>query len=184
MKTKSNYYGFTLIELIVAIVVLSIGVTAFVRLINQTTANSIDPVILEQANAIAQSYLEEALLNPFCDPDVSTSCPVFCSVENMCGVCSNFEGLANRALFDDVCDYGNINDNAGAVSQTGGAVIGGTESFNINVTVVDTGITLQATPSLDTLNSANGEIVRVDVNVTHDTFQSLNLTLSGYKTNF
>lgn len=179
---RFKFAGFTLIELILAIVILSIGVTAFIRLINQTTAGSIDPVIIEQANAIAQSYLEEALLNPFCDPDISTSCPTFCSVDNMCSVCSSFEGLANRNLFDDVCDYGNINDN-GAVDQAGNSITG-LEDFNVSVNVVDTGVTLQGSPSGNTLDSTNGEVVRVDVTVTHDTFQSLNLTLSGYKANY
>lgn len=184
MKIKSNLHGFTLIELILAIVILSIGAIAFIRLISQTTASSIDPVIREQANAIAQSYLEETLLNPFCDPDVTTSCPVFCSVDNACGVCSNFEGLLNRNLFDDVCDYGNINDNNGAIDQNGGAVINGLEAFNIRITVIDTGITLQGEPSANTLSSATGQVMRIDVNVTHDTFLTLDYTLSGYKSNF
>jgi len=34
------------------------------------------------------------------------------------------------------------------------------------------------------LTSANGQALRVDVNVTHDSFSDLNLTISGYKANY
>lgn len=165
--------GFTLIELIVAIVILSIGATAFLFLINQTTAHSADPMIEEQANAIAQSYLEEVLLNPFCDPDVSTDCPTTC-VSSACTSCTGAE--ASRDLFDDVCDYNGLTNN-GARDQNNNA-IAGLANFNITVNVHDTGITLGG------LDSNSGQVVRVDVHVTNDSFQDLNLNLSGYKVNY
>jgi len=171
--------GFTLIELVIAIVVLAIGATALLVLINQTTANSINPVIHQQAHAIAQSYLEEVLLNPFCDPDLSTDCPTFCSV-SACGACSeNTGGLESRLTFDDICDYAAINDTGGAVDQTGNpvtpAILG---AYNINVNVVDTGFLLNG------LDADLGQVVRVDVTVTNDDIANLNLTMSVYKTNF
>ena len=69
--SKVNYSsnGFTLIELIVAIVILSIGTAAFLTLITNTTRNSVDPQIRVQGNAIARAYLEEIMLSSFCDPD-------------------------------------------------------------------------------------------------------------------
>lgn len=165
--------GFTLIELIMAIVILSIGVTAFMVLINQTTSHSADPMIQEQANAIAQSYLEEVLLNPFCDPDMSTDCPTTC-VASACASCTAAE--ASRDLFDDVCDYDGLVNN-GARDQNDNA-IAGLGAFNITVNVQDTGITLNG------LDSNTGQIVRIDVHVTHNSFPNLNLNLSGYKANY
>jgi len=176
MKYRTKSQGFTLLELIVSIVILGLGVTAFTSLINQTTRHSIDPMIIEQANAIAQSYLEEVMLRSFCDPDLSTDCPTFC-VAAACGACNVTEG--SRNLFDDVCDY-----NAALADSTTGArdqdnnIIAGLEAYNISVTVDDSGVTLNG------LNSASGDIVRIDVNVTHDSFSDLNLTLTGYRTNF
>ncbi len=171
--------GFTLIELVIAIVVLAIGATALLVLINQTTANSVNPVVHQQAHAIAQSYLEEVLLNPFCDPDLSTDCPTFCAV-SACGACSeNTGGLETRQTFDDICDYAAINDTGGAIDQSGNpiapAILG---AYNINVSVVDTGFLLNG------LDADLGQVVRVDVTVTNDDIANLNLTLSSYKTNF
>jgi len=68
-KYKRIVYGFSLIELIVAIVILSIGVTGFITLIINTTKNSVDPQIRVQGNAIARAYLEEVMLNSFCEPN-------------------------------------------------------------------------------------------------------------------
>jgi len=169
--------GFSLIELVVAIVIVSIGVGAFLTAIVNITMHSADPMVRQQAHAIAQSYLEEVLLNSFCDPDLSTDCPVFCSAGNTCTTCTSFEGLANRDQFDDVCDYGNINDQTGAIDQFGNP-ISGLENYNVNVTVDDNGGTLNG------LDPVNREILRVDVNVTHDSVQEINVTLTGYKANF
>jgi MSHA pilin protein MshD len=68
-KYKRIVYGFSLIELIVAIVILSIGVTGFITLIINTTKNSVDPQIRVQGNAIVRAYLEEVMLNSFCEPN-------------------------------------------------------------------------------------------------------------------
>lgn len=174
-------FGFTLIELVVAIVVLSIGATAFLTLINQATRKSIDPVIIQQANAIAQSYLEEIILNPFCDPDLSNDCPAFCSASagNACTVCTAAE--ANRSLYDDVCDYSNLNDFAGAVDRNLNP-ISGLGDYNITVTVEDGSVSGPAI--LNTLSSSSNEVLRVDVNVTHDNIPTLDYTLSGYRVNY
>ena len=167
--------GFTLIELVVAIVILSIGATAFIVLINQSTRRSVDPVIIQQANAIAQSYLEEIMLNPFCDPDLSTDCPAFCSGGNTCSICTASE--ASRDVYDDICDYRGVNDTNGALDRDENP-IAGLGSYNINITVNDT------TAALNGLSAANNEVMRIDVNVTHDTFTELDFNLSGYRTNY
>lgn len=180
MNTRLNR-GFSLIEVIFALVVLSLGVAGFLTLINQTTRHSADPMVLQQANAIAQSYLEEAMLNAFCDPDnFSTDCPAACTASNACTVCSTLEtsgGDPDRPNFDDVCDYAAIDDTAGARSQDGTA-IPELSAYNVDVAVDDSGVVVNG------VSSATGRIVRVDVTVTHDNYPDLNLVVSGYRTNF
>jgi len=175
---RSRQSAFTLIELIVAIVILAIGVSAFIVLINQTTRDSVDPLIRQQAGAIAQAYLDEALTNPFCDPDFSTSCRTDCTSATACSVCSLNEG--SRDLFDDVCDYDGIND-SGARDRSNN-LITGLENYNVQVTVDDGGDGSAVT--LDGLTSNSGQVLRVDVEVTHDTFVDLDYVLSGHRVNF
>ncbi|MEX2352885.1 MAG: prepilin-type N-terminal cleavage/methylation domain-containing protein [Gammaproteobacteria bacterium] len=169
--------GFTLIELVITIIILSIGVTAFISVMNASTVASVDPMVRQQAHAIAQSYLEEVLLNPFCDPDLSTDCPAYCTSGNICSTCggSASPGAESRPTYDDVCDYNGLS-NTGARNQFDAAIAGLT-SYNVSVTV-DDGV------SLDGLSSANGQVVRVDVNVTHASNPNVDVTLSGFKTNY
>ncbi|MDM7323014.1 MAG: prepilin-type N-terminal cleavage/methylation domain-containing protein [Gammaproteobacteria bacterium] len=53
--------GFTLIELIVAIVVLAAGLAGIMLVFTQTVARSADPMLQQQAVALAEGYLDEIL---------------------------------------------------------------------------------------------------------------------------
>jgi len=174
-RTRS---GFTLIELVITIMVLAIGVTAFTRLMNASTIASVDPMIRQQAHAIAQSYLEEVMLNSFCDPNLSTDCPAFCTTANICITCGGVAspGSETRPDYDDVCDYNGLSNTNGARNQYD-TVIAALSDYNVSVTVDDSAVTLSG------LSSSSGQVVRVDVRVTHDT-NPVDVTLSSYRTNF
>ena len=176
--------GVSLIELILVIVIVSIGVAGFMSVINLTTGRSSDPLLRVQANAIAESYLEEAMLKSFCDPSFpATDCPTDCTnractvgVGGACGGINFMGGEAGgRAEFDDVCDYDALGPE-NPTDQTGTALASLTE-FNVTVSVVDN-------DTLNGLNGTTGRVVRIDVNVTHATHPDINVTLSGYRTNF
>ncbi len=105
--------GFTLIELIVAMVVISIALVGVMSVINYTTLHSADPVLRQQSIAIAESYMEEISLKNYADPDT--------------------DGEGSRALFDDVDDYNGLTD-SGAHDQNGNA-ISGLENYLVRVSV-------------------------------------------------
>lgn len=175
----NNNSGFTLIELVITIVILALGVTAFTRLMNASTIASVDPMVRQQAHAIAQSYLEEVLLNSFCDPNLSTDCPAFCTGANICSTCGGTASPAppeSRPDFDDVCDYNGLTD-TGARNQLDTA-LAALSAYNVVVTVDDNNVNLQG------LSSASGQVVRVDVNVTHSSNPNVDVTMSAYRTNF
>ncbi|HET6720167.1 MAG TPA: type II secretion system protein, partial [Rhodocyclaceae bacterium] len=64
----SRQRGMTLIELIVFIVVVSVGLAGVLSVFNVAVRNSADPLITKQALAVADALLEEILLKDFCDP--------------------------------------------------------------------------------------------------------------------
>jgi len=171
--------GFTLIELVITIVILGIGAAAFTQLMNASTIASVDPMVRQQAHAVAQSYLEEVLLNSFCDPNLSTACPAFCTGANICSTCGGTASPApaeTRSNFDDVCDYNGLND-TGAQNQFGSA-IAALSDYNVSVTVDDNNVALSGS------SSNSGEVVRIDVNVTHASNPNVDVTLSVYRTNY
>lgn len=170
--------GFTLIELVLAITILSIGVTSFIVLINAATVNSVDPQIRQQANAVARAYLEEILLKPFCDPDITTDCPANCNLGGTCtnANCSNTGAGESRPTFDDVCDYRSLAV-AAPTDQAGASL--GLNDYRVEVTVFD-----NAAADLNGLTGGASQSLRVDVNVTNTTNANLDVTLSGYRVNY
>ena len=97
--------GFTLIELIIFIVVLSVGLAGIMVVINTIVASSADPLIRKQSVSIAESMLAEILLKDYANPE---------------------EGYTGsiRSLFDDVSDYAGYSTSAGILDQSGQPVPG------------------------------------------------------------
>lgn len=86
--SRRQQRGLTLIELVMFIVIVSVGIAGILTVMNQVVRSSADPMIAKQAVAFADAVLEEVLSKPFADPD---------------GVAAK---EASRALWDDVTDYG------------------------------------------------------------------------------
>jgi MSHA pilin protein MshD len=57
--TKSLQRGFTLIELIIFIVIVSAGLAGILSVMNTVVKSSADPLVRKQAIAIAESVMEE-----------------------------------------------------------------------------------------------------------------------------
>ncbi len=180
INNRAESLGFSLVELIVAIVVISIGVTGFLYLINQTMRGSVDPLFRQQANAIAQAYLEEVSLRPFCDPnDFSSVTPCPCTT-SACGTCGG-AGVSvgeSRPTFDDICDYDGLNE---AATDQSGTPIANLSNYNVTVNVIDTGVLLG--PAGSQLDSNFGSVVRIDVTATH-TPSNTSSSLSTYRANY
>ncbi len=109
-------FGATIIELILTIVIISSSLVGILGVINLTTRHSADPVVQQQAIAIAESYLEEILLLPIADPDGSNS-------------------GESRSSFDNVADYDWLSNN-GVVDQNGNA-IADLSNYTVNVSIND-----------------------------------------------
>jgi MSHA pilin protein MshD len=106
-----NNRGLTLIELVVAMVVIAIALSGVLLVINYTTRHSADPVLRHQAVAIAESYMEE-----ICLKDV---------------IADGKE--ANRSLYDDVYDYDGLNDSG--VENAYANAVAGLENYDVSISV-------------------------------------------------
>ena len=145
----------TLIELVIAIAVISISLSGTLMVVNKTTRASADPMLERQSISIAESYLEEIAQKSFLDPDLGTLCP---------------PSEASRSAYDNVCDYDGLND-VGAKDQLGSAVTG-LENYRIEVDV-------DTSANLGTI-SASTDVVRVDVLVIDPLGRELRV--SSYRT--
>ncbi|MFA9462299.1 prepilin-type N-terminal cleavage/methylation domain-containing protein [Thiohalorhabdus methylotrophus] len=115
--------GLTLVELVVAIVVIGVGVTAVLGLIGSASRNSPGPQLRIRAVELAQSYLDEiravrwderlASRSGCVDSGGSTNCPggpdAACTAGGGCmpdGGESHADG--QRSLLDDVDDFDDL----------------------------------------------------------------------------
>ena len=78
--------GLTLVELVIAIVIISIAVTGVLLAFTQMVARSADPMIDVQASAIAEAYMDEILARPVCGGPAGGTRDNFACVENYYGL--------------------------------------------------------------------------------------------------
>ena len=146
-----NQQGLTLVELVLAIVVISVALGGVLLVINHTLTHSADPMLRQQALAVAESYLEETTLKPYLDPDDGTLCPA---------------PEASRALYDNVCDYAGLVD-VGAHDQND-STISGLENYRIAVAV-------------ETANFGSPAVSGLKIRVTVTDPAGEDLSLVGYR---
>lgn len=127
--------GITLVELILFIVIVSIGVAGILSVMNVTTQHSADPLVRKQALAAAESLLEEITLKDFADPDGSEAGetrPTFDDVDDYDGYASTGIKDLNDTPIGALADY-NVTVKVDAAASLG--ALGGGKVKKISVTV-------------------------------------------------
>lgn len=100
--------GVTLIELVVFIVVISIGLTAMVLAMNNHLVNSVDPIVQMRALECAQAKLDEITARKFDENSPTGGLPACDSGEPGRPDCL---GIAPDGDLDDVGDFDGHTDN-------------------------------------------------------------------------
>ena len=150
--SSSRQSGMTLIDLIVAIVIISIGLTGVLLAFTTTVRHSADPMVRKQMSAIAEEMMEEILLKPFA---VTANLPP--------AVCA-------RNTYNDVRDYNGYSA-ANICDIDGTTVLNG---YGVSVSVsppAASPVSLSGVAATDQLT--------VTVNVTHGSESS---SLTGWRT--
>ena len=154
--SRARQGGFTLIELIFFIVVVSVAMAGILSVTNTAVKSSADPMVRKQSLAIAQSLLEEIVLKEYSKPNGSTV--------------SGYKSSGQRSFYDCVSDYDGYLTTGGIVDSTGTAVSGLT-AYNISPAVVVTG----------PITWSGVEVYKVVVSVTGP--QGV-VSLTGYRGNY
>jgi len=146
--------GFTLIELIIGIVVLSIALAIVSTLIAPAEEKSADNVLQIKASELGQSLMNDITSRAFDDNSDMSGGLVRCGEPaggtNDCTAEADFgpeadEDPADRNTFDDVDDFNGFTDK---VNSTGDAIDVGYSQFTINVSVSYAGADLGLTNTL------------------------------------
>jgi MSHA pilin protein MshD len=113
----SRIRGFTLIEMIMALVVIGVAITGVMMAFQTVVRSSADPVIAQQLIAIAESMAEEVALEPYV-PQVNVITSTGCSREG----------------FNDVSDF-NGYSTSGFVCAADGTTLAGLTGYSVSVSV-------------------------------------------------
>jgi MSHA pilin protein MshD len=108
--------GLTLVELLIAIIVIGVGLAGVLVAFNSVTRNSADPLINQQLLAIAEEMLEEIQLKPFAT--AANTAPAACA----------------RNTYNDVADYHGYATSA-KVCTIDGTAIPSLSAYSVSVQV-------------------------------------------------
>lgn len=199
--------GFTLIELIVFIVIVSVSLAGLLSVLNITVSHSGDPMVRKQMLSIAEALLEEVELQPvtYCDPtdatwttatSATTGGPPATCTSLVQGVGVGTTGqvrVSSTVPFNNVADYSGASGHGGGATGLGDAThqitdLNGSAAAPLGFTAsiaVDGGATVALGPAANQVASdgtaANMRVVRVAVTVNRG---SDSLTLEGYRTRY
>lgn len=184
-RFRAGQRGISLVEVIIFIVIISVGVAGLMSVMNTTTKYSADPMIRKQAIAVAESLLEEIVLHPFtyCDPNDANALtathavvgpnPTDCATaaEATLAAEAGETRYSNATPYDNVNDYSGFSMNAGIYPVSDGTtLIPGLENYRANVTIAQAGAAYGLAPEA---------VLRVDVAVTDANGNVV--TLTGYR---
>lgn len=174
MYTVNRQSGISLIELIIFIIIVSTAVAGVLSVMNITTQHSADPMLRKQAQAIAESLLEEIELQPFtyCDPDdanatTATSAAGCATTPELIGP-EPGETRYTSPQFDNVNDYAGFT--MAGINDITNTPIGGLSGYTASVAITQAGTSLGL--------ADNTAALQIDVTVTAG---NDSLTLTGYR---
>jgi MSHA pilin protein MshD len=171
--------GISLIEVILFIVIVSVGVVGLMSMLNSSLLRSADPMLRKQALAVAEALLEEVESMPFtdCDPDGYDATAGTCSLVEAMGIEAGEVRGSLATPFDNVNDY-----NGFTLAGGGGQDIGG-------VVNVPAGYSATVAVAQDAAFGAAGaflpaaDVLRISVTVSYNGGND-SITLAGYRTRY
>ncbi len=174
--------GVTLIELVIAIVIISIAAVALLQSLGYQTVRNVDPMIQSQAQALARQYLEEVLSKPFFDPSNDPRLNRFVSQANATASITNTDqstaNPTNRTSWNNIWEYDGYSS---VPREINGTAINELGSFTVAIDV-DNSVGLSLSSDVTNVSGCPAEVLEVTVTVTDPRGQQL--SLAGYRTSY
>jgi MSHA pilin protein MshD len=167
-----NARGFTLLEVVLFIVVVSAGLAGVLTVYSTSVKNSADPMLRKQVILIAEATMNEIMQKSFqndpADP-TNTSATLGCTPSTAPITCTS-NSWASRPNYNDVDDFNNFNQ-TGIFQIDGATAVNGLGSYTLQVSV--------AGAALGGITAANAKQITVTV-----TGGGQTISLTGFRTNY
>lgn len=176
VRARSDEHGVSLIELVIFLLVISVGLLGILSAMNVVGRYSSDPAIQRQELALAESLLAEVESQPFtlCDPLGPPATPGgACVIAQGLGAPDGETRYSTTLPFNNVGDYNGFTMNAasGGIFAPDGSAIGGLGGYSASVRV-------QANQALGALPASSVLLITVTIGGPDGS----TLALSGYRT--
>ncbi|HUW29960.1 MAG TPA: prepilin-type N-terminal cleavage/methylation domain-containing protein [Sulfuriferula sp.] len=175
MFTPRSQAGLSLIELVMFIVIVGVAVAGVLSVMNVTTQHSADPMIRKQAQAIAESLLEEIELQPFtyCFPTDPLALTASSASGCTGGVAGSEDTLPATARVTSPRNANNVSDymnfSMSPIVDIAGSPIAGLGAYTASVNISQAGATFSLPAA---------EVLQIDVRVVSG---DTDITLTGYR---
>lgn len=167
--------GFTLIEVVMAVLIIGISVIGILVGVIQATKYSADPMVINQGIAIAESYLQEITAKPLPGAPLPGAAPPY-----TCSLPCAGSPPASRANYATVCDYKGIPAGGQVPTDITGAAIPNLGNYTVKVAINDgSSGAVTIGPAGNQLTAAAKQVVRIDVTVSNPSMQTM--VFSAYR---
>jgi MSHA pilin protein MshD len=182
-RGRRHERGATIVELIIFIVIVSVGLAGILSVLNVTVWHSADPMVRKQVIASAEALMEEVTLQPYtyCDPD-DTNVAWANAGDTAAGNCTaTAEAVGAEGGETRYADprYDNVNDYHGfsmvGIRDITNTAIASLAGYTANVSVANAGTAFNA---VNGTAYANDAVLRVDVTVSRG---AETVTLTSYR---
>lgn len=157
--------GFSLLEVLASIVVLSLVFAGFVSVYGTVLKHGSDAELHSQAVSIASAYMDEVLAQNYRDPDSGV-------------VCGTPEG--SRPAFDNVCDYDQLLQN-GCTSTSSACPAIGSCACDRQGSPVDGLLAFAVSIEVSPFTLSGGAGLQVSVVVNHSGLTGNGVTLQAFR---
>ena len=183
-------HGFSLVELIIAVVIMGVGLAGLMSVMPLAIRSSADPLVIKQALAIAEALLEEAELMPFtfCDPNDAQAAIAQSATIGATGCAALIEASGPEPAetrYNASTPFDNVNDYNGYDSAADGGIRDITNTLIAELapyraTVAITPVALGGIAATDANGQAN--VLLITVTVTGPA--STTVVLNGYRAKY
>ncbi|WP_108126235.1 type IV pilus modification PilV family protein [Saccharospirillum mangrovi] len=176
----SRQAGLTLIELVIAIVVLGIAAVAILQSLGVQVLANVDPMLRSQSRLLAEATLNEIQTKAFFDSDDD---PVLNPGSLPTDVCPTPETLTadDRTTWDNICDYHGYDSGTDGPRYRDGSLMPGLSGYRVQA-AVNAGFGLALGSGLSNQAGCVPQVARITVTVTDPRNQPL--TLDAYRTSY
>ena len=181
-RPLNKQVGVTLVELVIAIVIISIAAVALLQTLGSQTIRNVDPMIQSQAQLLARQYLQEVSSKSFFDGAADPRLiPTLTRTQiNDSVIDKTQSGSPSRIAWDNIYEYEGYNQSG--ILDVSGVAISAFANFTVDIAIdISDSVAINGLANSSTANCPPRFML---ISVTITDARGYNTSLSGYRASY